>query len=193
MSTTKLTHNKATALTQVQALIAGTEKHFPNGSLTFGNATHTAAELTQALESLANALAALAVAHVRIKDAGTALSGVEATVGPLVRDYKSFIHATFATAAQTLADFGLKARKAPTPLTSDKRAVATAKLRATRDARGTTSKKQKLAVKGNVTSVQITPVTVTPVTSQSAAPAEPTAPLTPGPASTVHAASVTAK
>jgi hypothetical protein len=194
MSTTTSIHNKATALTQVQALIAGTQKHFPNGSLTFGNATHTAAELIQALESLANALSALSAAHVRVKDAGTALSGVEVTVGPLMRDYKSFIHTTFATAAQTLADFGLKARKAPTPLTSDQRAVATAKLRATRKARGTTSKKQKLAVKGNVTSVQITPITVAPVISpQSATPAGPPAPLTPGPASTVHASSVTTK
>ena len=55
---------------------------------------------------------------------------------------------------------------------SGTRAVATAKLRATRTARGTTSKKKKLAVKGDVTGVNITPITHAAASSPSAAPAE---------------------
>src|SRR5260370_38844576 len=48
--------------------------------------------------------------------------------------------------------------KVRTPMDSDKRAGAVAKMRATRKARGTTSRKQKLAIKGDVTGVCITPV-----------------------------------
>ena len=57
-------------------------------------------------------------------------------------------------------------------------------MRATRLARGTTSKKQKLAVKGDVTGVIVTPVThAGPSPSPTAAPAEPApAPTPAGPA-----------
>jgi hypothetical protein len=185
MSTIMSRLTKATALTQVQALIAGTEKHFPNGTFTLGNTAYTTATLTQAFQSLADALSALSAAHVRVKDAVLALRGIEATVGPLTRDYKSFVLAAFRTASAQLADFGLQAPKARTPLTSEQRAAAAAKMRSTRAARGTTSKKQKLGVKGDVTAVTITPVKKPSASSPSAAPAVP--------ASTVPASGAAAK
>jgi hypothetical protein len=45
------------------------------------------------------------------------------------------------------------------PRTSEQLAATAAKIRATREARGTTSKKQKAQIHGNVTGVTITPVT----------------------------------
>ena len=168
----------------VQALIAGTQKHFSNGTITFGNTAYTAATLVQMLEDLANALTALSAAHVRLKDAGLTLQGVGSKVNPVIRDYRRFVQATFSTAPQQLADFGLQAHKAPKPLTTEKRAAATAKMRATRKARGTTSKKQKLGVKGDVTSVTITPVTAPTASAPTATPAEPPA---------VHASASTTK
>jgi pyruvate/2-oxoglutarate dehydrogenase complex dihydrolipoamide acyltransferase (E2) component len=185
MSTNTSKPNKAIALTRVQALIAGTEKYFPNGSFTLGNAAYTTATLVQALKSLENAIVALNAAHISVKDAGTALRDIETKVGPLMRDYKRFVFATFSTAAQQLADFGLPPPKARKPLDSQQRSVAAAKLRATRKARGTTSKKQKLAVKGDVTGVTVTPITTAAAASTSAAPAETS--------STGHAPSVPAK
>jgi hypothetical protein len=185
MSTNTSRPNKATALAQVQALIAGTEKHFPNGSFTLGNTAYTTATLIQALKSLENALIVLNAAHTSVKDAGMSLRDIESKVGPLIRDYKRFVFATFSTAMQELADFGLPPPKARKPMTTETRAVATAKLRATRIARGTTSKKKKLAVKGDVTGVTVTPITTAAAASTSAAPAETT--------STVHAPSVTTK
>src|SRR5260370_42069951 len=62
--------------------------------------------------------------------------------------------------------------KVRTPMDSDKRAGAVAKMRATRKARGTTSRKQKLAIKGDVTGEHITPVTRAEASSPSATPAE---------------------
>jgi len=152
MSTITSVKNKATTSTHVQALIAGTQKHFPNGQFTLGNAAYTTASLVQTLQGLADALTALNAAHASVKDGVAALRAAETKVAPVIRDYTSFLRATFSTATAQLGDFGLQAPKAHQPLTTEKRAAATAKMKATRAARGTTSKKQKLAVKGNVTS-----------------------------------------
>jgi hypothetical protein len=183
MSTIGTKPNKATALAQVQALVAGTLKHFPSGSFTLGNTAYTTATLVQALQSLEQALTTVTAAQASAKDAVAALRGVETSVGPLLRDYKRFVLATFSTATTQLADFGLQAPKATKPLPSEKRVAATAKLRATRAARGTTSKKQKLAIKGDVTGVVVTPVT------HPSAPSSPAAPATPTPASSVLSSS----
>ncbi|MGA7121087.1 MAG: hypothetical protein WBY94_13365 [Polyangiaceae bacterium] len=184
MSTTNNTKStsKATTLTQVQALIAGTEKHFPSGSFTLGNTAYTTATLTQAFQSLANTLVALNAAHASLKDAVTAAQTIDAKVGPLVRDFKRYVVSTFGAATQELADFGLPPPKARKPLTTEQRAAATAKLRATRAARGTTSRKQKLAVKGDVTGVVIKPVTsaaTPPAAAQTAPSTSAPAPATP--------------
>jgi hypothetical protein len=166
MSVTTTSQTKAAALALVQALIAGTEKHFPNGSFTLGNVTYTTASLVQELQSLVDPMLALNVAQQGAKDALKATQGAEAKVGPVVRAYKRFVLAAFSNAAQTLADFGLTPPKARAPMTVEQKAAAAAKAKATRTARGTTSKKKKLAVKGNVTGV-----TVTPITSPSPGPA----------------------
>ena len=170
MSTSQSNPSNATVLTQVQALIAGIQKQFPNGSFTFGNTAYTTATLTQAFQSLANAYSDLNAAHARVKDAGLTLTTMQTQVGPLVRNCKHFIQSAFGTSPQTLADFGMQPTKARTPLTVEQKVVAVAKLRATRKARGTTSPKQKLAVKGNVTSVVITPVTQPAASSPTATP-----------------------
>ena len=158
MSSITTVKNKATALARVQALIAATQKHFPSGQFTLGNTAFTTATLVQTLQSLADAFTALDAAHASVKDGVAALRATDAKVGPVIRAYTSFVRATFSDAAAQLGDFGLQAPKARQPLATDKRVVAVAKQKATRAARGTTSKKQKLAVKGDVTGVIVTPV-----------------------------------
>jgi hypothetical protein len=169
MSTTTLKPTKAASLARMQAFVAGTQKHFPGQSITLGNTVLTADALVQLFTSLASAITALDTAQASAKDAGTALRGIEAKVAPVAGDYKRFLLTTFGTAAQSLADFGLQPPKARTPMTTEQKAAAKAKAAATRAARGTTSKKQKLAVTGNVTGVQITPITV-PAAPPPAAP-----------------------
>jgi len=185
MSTIMSTQSKSDALVLLQALMAGTEKHFPNGSFTLGNATYTTASLVQAIKVLADALTVLAAAHASTRDAGTAVREAGTTVIPLVRDYRNFLRATFSTTTAQLADFGLAPPKARSPLSSEKRVAAAAKMRATRAARGTTSKKQKLAVKGDVTGVLVTPITAagpsSPPTAAPAVPAPAPTPVAPAP------------
>jgi hypothetical protein len=189
---TSLKLTKAAALAQVQALIAGTTKHFPTGSFTIGNTTYTSASLVTVLQGLANAMSARDAAEKGAKDASTAAETAHTQVGPIVTAYKRIVVAAFASATQTLADFGLTPPKARTPLTTEQLAARKAKAAATRAARGTTSKKQKLAVKGNVTGVTVTPVTAPTVAPQTAAPGSPvTPPSPPSPAQPVTTASTT--
>jgi hypothetical protein len=190
MSTTSKT--KAAALAHVQALIAGTTKHFSNGSFTFGNTTYTSASLVQVLQGLVSAMLARNAAETGAKDALTAEQAAQTQIDPIVRAYERLVLATFASATQTLADFGLTPPKARTPLTAQQLAARAAKAKATRTARGTTSKKQKLGVKGDVTGVVVTPVT----TPTAATPVAPVPPVTPAPppaqrGSTVSSAPVT--
>ncbi len=159
MSSTPSTMTKAAALGRVQAIIAGTTKHFPNGSFTIGSAVYTSASLIQVLQGLANAMTARNRAAAAAKDALAAEHAAETRVGPILLAYRRLVLAAFGNASQTLADFGLTPPKARTPLTIEQQAAQVAKARATRIARGTTSKKQKLAIQGDVTGVTVTPVT----------------------------------
>ena len=160
-TSTKPKQSKAKTLAAVQALIAGTNKHFPNGSLTFGNATYPAASLVTRLQGLITAMQTVDGLHAALKDALIAQHGERADVGPLIKAYTTYLHALYGNATQTLADFGLAPRKVPTPPSVETLAAAKAKAAATRKARGTAGKKQKLAIKGNVTGVDVTPITVT--------------------------------
>jgi hypothetical protein len=161
---------RAAALTHVQALVAGTQKHFPAASFTLGNAQYTTASLVQLLQGLADAMSTLSAAHTSAKDALAALQGEEAKVGPVIQAYRRFILAAFSNVTQTLADFDLEPPKARAPRTGEQAVAAAAKARATRAARGTTSRKQKLAIKGDVTGITVTPLT-TPAATPPAQPA----------------------
>lgn len=159
MSNATSNPSKATTLARVQALIAGTKQHFPNGSFTFGSTVYTAASLIGLLQSLADAIAAADAAHAGTRDTVAALRAARAKVGPVMLAYRRQLLVMFGNTAQTLADFGVPPPKARTPLTSEKKAAKAAKNKATRQARGTVGKKKKLAVKGDVTGVLLTPVT----------------------------------
>jgi hypothetical protein len=173
---------KSAALAQVQALIAGTNKTFPNATLTFGNATVQASSLVQDLQNLEQAMLALTAAQSNARDAVSALRTLEASVGPLFRAYKRFLLATYGTSAQQLAAFGLQPPKARTPISTETRATATAKARATRAARGTKGKKQKLAIKGDVTGVVVTPITNPPEPKPAPSPSPSASPAAHAPA-----------
>jgi len=176
-STSKAT---ATALAGVLALMAGTQKHFASGSFTLVGAPFTSAAVVQTLQSLADALSGVLAAHTGLKAALTALARVTATVSPVEQAYRRCVLAAFASNPQELADFGVPLPKQRAPRTSAQNAAAAAKAKATRAARGTTSKKQKLAVKGDVSGVNITPITTpaAPAPAPAAQPAtsEPAAP-----------------
>ena len=112
----------------------------------------------------------------------------------LMAEYVTFVKATFGNSPDVLADFGLKPKKAATPLTIEQKAAAAAKRTATRAARHTMGSKQKKSVKGTVTvTAPATPSAAsTPVKPQGGAACAPAPPVpsaavaphvtTPGPA-----------
>jgi len=146
MSSTVKT-DKASALASARALVAGTQKHTPNGSLTFGNATYTVAALVQLLQGLVDAMTADETARANAKDALVALRAARTKVGPVIRAYRRYLRATYGDAALTLADYGLQPERARTPLTAEQKANRAAKAKATRQALGTKGRKQKKAAK----------------------------------------------
>ena len=170
--TSTTSRNKADAFAQVQALIAGTAKHFPNAQFTLGKVAYTTASLTQLLQGLVNAINVVVAAHASVTDALRALAQVDAQVWPVIRLYKRYVLSMFGDATQDLADFGMTPPKQRKPKTGEETAAAAAKAKATREARSTKSAKAKLAIKGDVTGVTITPVT----SSQAAAAAATSAP-----------------
>jgi hypothetical protein len=169
-------------LARVQALIAGMQKHFPGGSLTLGNVAFTTTSLVQLLQTLANAIVAVDTAKAGARGAVAAMRTVRTNVAPVVSELTKWVRASFGTAAPILADFGLQLPKARTPLTTEAKTAAVAKRNATRQARGTTGPKKRLAVKGDVTGVVVTPVTTPAPASPVAQPATTTSGTTAAPA-----------
>src|SRR5579863_9376372 len=128
------TKSKTQLQQRVQSLISGTQKHTPTGSLTFGGSSYDVASLVQLLQGLGNAIAASDAAKAKWNDATKAMRDQMATVEPVIRNYQSYLLATFGNAPSTLADYGLAPHKARTPLTGEQLAVAAAKRNATRQA-----------------------------------------------------------
>ena len=162
MSTTLRT--KAATLAFLQALIAGLQKHFPNGSLTIGNASLATASIVQVLQGLVDAIIAANTAQANARDAVANVRSKAASAAPLIRGLAKLLGTMFAGASQTLGDFGIAPPKARQPMSAEVLAAKKAKAAATRVKRGTKGPKAKLATKGDVVGVNITPV-VTQVVS----------------------------
>ncbi len=172
MTTQKL--NQASEVARATQLIAGIAKHLANvPSITLASAAYTPAQITAAFQLIVTLLGDLAAAKSVVKAKLAAEKAQAPTVRSLISAFVSYVKLTFSNSPDVLADFGLTPKKVATPQTAEQKVVAVAKRASTRKARGTTSKKAKLAVHGNVVSVVVTPVEAgQPV----AAPPAPSAP-----------------
>jgi hypothetical protein len=168
---------QATTLAQLQALISGLQKQLPSGQFTLLSTVFTTPALVTALQGSVTALMAVTTAHAALKVALAAWDADDAKMGPVTLALRRTLQSMYANAPDTLAVYGMEPHQVPAPRTAAEKAATAAKAKATRAARGTTSKKQKLTVSGNVTGVTITPITApTPAAAQvvtSAAPVSP--------------------
>jgi len=137
-------------LAQVQALVAGTQKHFAKATLAFANESMASASLVALFQSVIDAMQARDLAEANAKDALAGLRATEAKVAPTIKAFEAFVRATFGAGSQTLADFGLEPAKARKPLTSEQQAAKAQKLRATRKLLGTKGSRQKAVLKASV-------------------------------------------
>ncbi|HEX3344391.1 MAG TPA: hypothetical protein VHS09_07445 [Polyangiaceae bacterium] len=144
------------------------------GNLTLASVAYTPAQITTALGTLVALYAAVDAAKAAVKAKLTVEQAQAPTLLSLMAALVSYVKLTFSESPDVLADFGLPPKTVKAPLTTEQKAVAIAKRKATREARGTTSTKAKSAVKGNVVDVVLTPVTAgPPVVGTSAAPSAP--------------------
>ncbi|HEX8789451.1 MAG TPA: hypothetical protein VF765_00765 [Polyangiaceae bacterium] len=156
-----------------ELLIAGTQKHLATiTQLVVGGSTLTPVQAVAKLQAFADLRNAVDAARAALK----AKLVDEQAQGPLLRAFFiafiGFVRAAFGNAPDVLADFGLAPKKTKAPQTVEQKAAAAAKRAATRKARGIIGTRKRAAVTGNVTGVDITPVTT---------PAAPPAPLVPEP------------
>jgi hypothetical protein len=150
------TKNKGTEADLATQLIAGAQKHFATiAALMFASGSFTLAQVVTQLQQLAT----LRTDVDNAKAALEAKLATETVQAPARRAFVQFVKTTFSKSPDVLADFGLKADKARTPLTVEQKAAAAAKSKATRSARGTKGSQQKLEITGGVTGVVVTPVT----------------------------------
>jgi hypothetical protein len=125
----------------------------------------TPAEMVQLLQSRLDAAKAVIEAEAALRAAIQAERDLRVKTATTVSSLRQLVGGMFSQAPDMLAVFGLKPRKGSS-LSAEARAQAVLKGRATRKARHTMGKKQKLAIKGAL-----------PETSPTApaTPAEPTA------------------
>ena len=167
--------NKATETTQAQILLLGFQKHLANvASLTLASVAYTPAQITAALQLLVSLRQAVEAAEAVAKAKLAAEEAQAPALLSLMAALVQYVKLTFSGSPDVLVDFGLKPKKAPTPLTAEQKAAANAKRKATREARGITTKAAKAAKTGNVVGVTITPVVAdaspAPVVTQPTAP-----------------------
>jgi len=186
-------HNKTNEAALAESLSAGTQKHLSTTTqLLVGGGTYTPTQVETQLNAFATLRNDVDAARTALEAKLAAEQAQITTLRTFLLAYVAFVRATFGNSPDVLVDFGLAPRKAPTPLTAEQKTAAAAKRKATREARGTTGKKAKLAVKGNVTGVVVTTVTSAPTDPPAVTPAQPaptTSPATPAPAPAVAPAS----
>ena len=125
----------------------------------FGDGSYTPAQVTGQLQNLATLRDDVTAAQATTKAKLAVETAQAPTLVAFMHAFIAWVKATYSKQPDVLLDFGLKPNKQPTPQTVEQKAAARAKRQATRQARGTTSKKKKQAIKGNVTGVTVTPIT----------------------------------
>ncbi len=160
---------KANRAARAAQLIAGTRKHFTNGSqaLTYVGSTATVtvdaavAQLQTLIDNRAATTGAQATARAKVAAERAQMPALAA----FMKAFEAIVRVMLGASVEALADFGLAPPKVPAPRTAEQKAVAAARARATRQARGTKGSRQKKDVKGNVTATMV----VTPVVPETAA------------------------
>jgi hypothetical protein len=154
-----------------QAMIAGIQKFLAqNAQLTVGSQTMTPAAIIQVYQNRISTNQAAQTADASRIAAVQANKAERASTAAITGSVRQMVLAMYSQSPDTLAVFLLKPRKASVRTPAEK-ALAAARAKATREARGTKGSKQKASIKGTVSSVTIGSLDPAPAT-----PAEPTAP-----------------
>jgi hypothetical protein len=189
-TTTTADPGKQNSMARAEALSEGTTKHFTNASqeLTIGGVNYTVTQVTTNLQQIVDLRNATTSAQASAK---ACVAAETAKLPPLLlflAAYVAYVKATFGNSPTVLADFGLATKKVRTPLTTQQKAAAAAKAKATREARGTKGKVAIQDITGNVVGVTVTPITAPVAPAPSPQPAAPATASTPAPGASASGA-----
>jgi predicted RNA-binding Zn ribbon-like protein len=152
------------------ALMAGLSANYaPDAMFPLAQGDFTRDQLVAQFQQYAQAALATNAAYQAWRSAVQNERTIEASISPLREGVRNIVVAKLGKSSPQLTGYGFSPRKVAQPRALTK-AAGQVKAEATRKARGTVGKKQKLAISGNVTGVTITPITSAPSTG-SAAPA----------------------
>jgi hypothetical protein len=165
------TKNKQQQLTEAQNLAVGIPKYAGSMTFTYNGQTYSASQAAGVFQGIVSAILATQAAKAAYHESVVKEDALLATSEPLATSFKEVLRASFEAEPTIMGGLGIAQRKTPTPPTAQELASRAAKAKATREARGTGSKKQKAQITGNVEGVTITPVVATPAPSATAAPA----------------------
>jgi hypothetical protein len=169
----------------------GTTKRFPNVALvlTIGGTQYTVAAVQANLQEIVSLRAATTAAQADAKKKVADERARRPALVTFLQDYGAFLRGTFGNSADALADFDIQPKKPRKPLTTEQKAAAKAKAKATREARGTKGPVAKLKTVGNVVGVTVTPITTAASVGTAAGPQQAAPAPAPQPAAASTAAS----
>jgi hypothetical protein len=150
---------------QYQALLTGLPKYCPNATFVYEEKNYTTPQVVTLISSVLSATSAVPTAKAAATRAVTTANAKESSDGQVVKGVREIVALMFKNADDVLAALEITPKKSPKSLSVEAKAAAAAKAEATRKARGTTGKKQKAAIVGDVTGVTITPITGSSVTA----------------------------
>ena len=154
-----VTRPRDSFVAELRSLQAGIAKHMGAETCSLSGKDYTAADLVARLQVWLDAEILVEAAQARHAEAVAKSDKLRETEGPFARSVRDAFRLRFGHTLTALADFGIAPKKARRAPTNEEELVRIARNNATRVERKTMGKKQKKAIKGNVTGVVITPVT----------------------------------
>lgn len=172
--------NRNGQLAADQAMVDGVEKFLATfASLPVGSQILAPADIVKVFQDRINAAKAVITAEAQRTAAVKSNRDERTKTAAFVQSFRRMVIGMFSQSPDTLAIFGLKAPKV-VKKTLETKTTAVAKSMATRTARGTKGKRQRLEIKGTAPAANSGPVPSAPAATSGAA--QPVAPATSGPA-----------
>jgi len=152
------TRSQKSVIEELSLLAEALAKHFPNTPFIEESKTYSGPEVIAQVQAILGSAQAVSNARGTLADAIRDDRVMQANNAQFLRHLRSMLRGAYSGNSSTLAEFGLEPVKTRPPPTNDELLLRVAKSLATRKKRRTMGKRQKAAIKGNVTGVVITPV-----------------------------------
>ena len=153
------TPKRADVLAELRGLEAGIQKNEATLTFTMNGKAWSGADALAFVQTAITSAVAVSNAQAALTEALLLDKQWNASNGATLKGLRDILRLMFGNNLVGLAEFSLEPRKVRTPMSNETLLLRAAKARATRAKRRTLGKRQKAAIKGEVTGVVITPVT----------------------------------